>query len=428
MGLLFVVASIGHSKEILYAGASAKIIKTPDKIALAGYIQRRILIQSNNPNAKLFKPSLGIIDNPRVKVIVLRNKEQTLAFVSMDLIAVHNDMRLEIYERTKDVFSNSNQIQLFATHTHSGPGGYVNMPFWEHLAVDKINPSFHKELLDTAEKAIRESVKNLEPALIGQGEMMLDGFTMNRRNSNTLNPRLNLIKISNLRNKNIANILNFPIHGTFFPPANLMLSRDIPGAIEQSFENKTNAVSLFISGPAGDVGPVIEEKTPKALSLIGEEITQKAYQLWSSTKVKAAQRIEILKNQFTLVPANVNVVQCLAAAFPETFAWLKKMPWFIKLPNSLNIPSELYSIRVEDILILTVPGEPITQLGIEIEKLAALNNVQKPMIFTLANNYMGYVLTKEEFLRGGYETCNSFYGESYGDQLIQSMSNLIRKL
>lgn len=415
--------------EYIHAGVSAETVITPEKISLAGYIQRRTLYESNEtPNARIFKPSLGVLDYPRVKVVLLKNKTSTLALISMDLIAIQSDIRMEIFNRTKDIFSNLNQIQLFATHTHSGPGGYIRMPFWEQLAVDKFNALFYEKLISSAERAIRKAVANLQPVLVGKRESIIEGVSVNRRNSPLLNPRLNVIRIDNLNRKNIANIINFPIHGNYLPAENLMLSRDIPGLIEQYVEDKTSAMSMFISGPAGDVNPKTEELSSKGLNSLGRRISEEVYKAISNTKLKFYKSIDISQTEYSLPLAQTNIFQCLASALPDRFSWIRKIPWVIDLPSSLNLPAPLFSIKIDDIFILTVPGEPITELGLRIEKMASDSKLVKPMIFTLGNTYMGYILTKEEFRRGGYETCNSFYGETYGEKFLIGVKELIDKV
>ena len=72
-----------------------------------------------------------------------------------------------------------------------------------------------------------------------------------------------------------------------------------------------------------------------------------------------------------------------------------------------------------------IPGEPICEIGSAIEKYSVENNFPNPMVMALANSYYGYILTEKEFARGGYETCNSFYGKTYGTLFLSGISDAV---
>ena len=42
--------------------------------------------------------------------------------------------------------------------------------------------------------------------------------------------------------------------------------------------------------------------------------------------------------------------------------------------------------------------------------------------------YVGYILPKEDYLRGGYESCVSFYGPSLGDHMLAGAARLMTTL
>jgi len=50
------------------------------------------------------------------------------------------------------------------------------------------------------------------------------------------------------------------------------------------------------------------------------------------------------------------------------------------------------------------------------------------VIIGLANEYIGYILTKDEYNQGGYEAAVSFYGETIGDEIEKGIYEAAAKL
>ncbi len=51
-----------------------------------------------------------------------------------------------------------------------------------------------------------------------------------------------------------------------------------------------------------------------------------------------------------------------------------------------------------------------------------------PAVAPLTNDLVGYILTEEEYRRGGYETTTSFYGPTLGPLLTAEAESLARSL
>jgi len=72
------------------------------------------------------------------------------------------------------------------------------------------------------------------------------------------------------------------------------------------------------------------------------------------------------------------------------------------------------SLRLGDVALATVPGEPITEIGWEIKKAGAQAGHPLTFVVGLANDYMGYVATQAEYARAEYEGQYTLYGPGTG--------------
>ena len=84
-------------------------------------------------------------------------------------------------------------------------------------------------------------------------------------------------------------------------------------------------------------------------------------------------------------------------------------------------PSEATTdcLRLGDLLIVGVPGEMAAGLGLEIKKNATrFSGARHTTIGGLANAWISYILSPEEYDRGGYEASVSFYGRELGPRIV----------
>jgi len=86
-------------------------------------------------------------------------------------------------------------------------------------------------------------------------------------------------------------------------------------------------------------------------------------------------------------------------------------------------PEQTYvgACRLGDLLIVGAPGELIAELGLTIKEDLRVRGIKYPVIGGLANEWISYILSEEEYLKGGYESSVSFYGKDLGDVIVGGM-------
>jgi hypothetical protein len=87
------------------------------------------------------------------------------------------------------------------------------------------------------------------------------------------------------------------------------------------------------------------------------------------------------------------------------------------------------SLRLGSLLIVGVPGELSAELGHKLK--SGLNRERSDVAITvggLADEWIGYMLSSEEYERGGYEASMSYYGRELGPTVVQEALDNARAL
>jgi hypothetical protein len=79
------------------------------------------------------------------------------------------------------------------------------------------------------------------------------------------------------------------------------------------------------------------------------------------------------------------------------------------------------SVRIGDFVLVGIPGELVAELGIKIKDSLKSNKVKHVAIGGLANEWISYILSEDEYVNGGgYESSVSFYGPKLGEIITGS--------
>ena len=231
----------------------------------------------------------GIVyDELFVRVIALRSEENTVLFVSFDLDKAPNPAE-SLAAISEKIGIPEKNILFFGVHTHTAPVTSVR-PYEEknsrtsqsaeiQAAMNAYEALVHERMLSAVESAIN----NLEPAKIGwsTGESYInvnrcqdytvelpDG-TVQHCCSLGVNPTgpvdhtLFVLKAENFDGKPIAFFVNYAVHCCIMISNNsdgsgkVGISGDLAGVTSQLMEEKYGAVSIWSSGAAGDINPIM---------------------------------------------------------------------------------------------------------------------------------------------------------------------------
>jgi hypothetical protein len=80
-----------------------------------------------------------------------------------------------------------------------------------------------------------------------------------------------------------------------------------------------------------------------------------------------------------------------------------------------DIPAQ--ALRLGDVCLVAVPGEPLTHVGLGLKAAARARGFARPVVVGLSNDHIGYVADPVQYDRGGYEAMMTFFGRETSVEL-----------
>lgn len=231
----------------------------------------------------------GIHFRLRARTFIVADPENSrtrFVFVNLDACMASDIVTLTVLDRLKgrygDLYSQSN-VAISGTHTHSGPGGYLQYVLYIVTSLGFVRQSFDA-LVDGIESSIIQAHENLRPGsvLLNKGELL--GANINRSPSAYLNnpseeralyqydtdKDMTLLKFLDDERGPVGAFSWFATHGTFMNRSNQLISGDNKGAaarlMEDWYSEKLDAdgamftdrrtfVAAFCQSNVGDTTP-----------------------------------------------------------------------------------------------------------------------------------------------------------------------------
>jgi neutral ceramidase len=109
----------------------------------------------------------------------------------------------------------------------------------------------------------------------------------------------------------------------------------------------------------------------------------------------------------------------------------KQTPRIVGGPGTTPYTTRLQLVRINDLALVTMPGEPTIQMGRRIERsvLAAAGGLfEHAVVVGLANDYASYMATIQEFEAHRYEGSFSLFGQQTGNLLKERLVQLTELL
>ena len=86
-------------------------------------------------------------------------------------------------------------------------------------------------------------------------------------------------------------------------------------------------------------------------------------------------------------------------------------------------------MRLVQLVIAGMPGEATAELGLKIKaEIAKMGTAEHVAVGGLADGWISYILSEEEYHRGGYETSVSFYGPELGAAIVDGVLAGVKQL
>jgi neutral ceramidase len=407
--------------DCVKAGAARVDLAVPPGTPLAGYGDRarRLLVPDifdRHPHAFWFRPSEGWHHPLAARALVLEGGGRRLTWLTVDLVAVDRSFTARVKQALEQAGLAPGSLILSASHTHSGPGAFMESGVLGLIAVDRHDPEVRDALVGSLVDAVRRADATKVPARIGSATVTGPALTRGRL-GRPIDREIVMLKVASETGAPIAGVWNYAIHGTMLPGVNLRFSGDVMGIASRELEQGTGVPALFVNGAVADVSPSRHGEIESEGA--GRELAAAVRSAWDAAEPAGPASLTLSSTAVQLPSPFLSVRNCTASWVPR---WLTA-----PLGAVLPAEAELTAGRLGDVAWVTVPGELQSMLGESIKR-AGRPGLARVVVAGLSNEYLGYFLTPTDYRRVTYVSCASLYGPDAGERLARAAETLIRDL
>ena len=417
--ILFIVSFFGceQKKEPIHAGIATINITPPLELnpILGGYGDR------------MSQPATGIHDYIYAKAIVLRDYDKVYAIVTADMQSFPPYFKSQLVKELQEYGWKDSNILLLPSHSHSSIE-MMSLHSKNNLNIPQIGIYNNDVLIFTKEKiksVILEAQKNLQPVTIGTNRKQLNDWNRNRRKGNSLiDNDLTITRIDRMDQSPLAILVNWTAHPTFIGPEDMEFSGGWPGHLQRTVEDlsPSNTTVFYYNGSEGDQSPtprLDDANNWDQAETYGTDLGNLSWELAQNIQTKQIYTFDYHHFDIALPPRRWHPTFMMTGG-KEYGINSEQADYIINLLFPDSTSSSF--LNIGDLLIVGVPGEMTAELGKEIkDRVREITEIEFVTIGGLANEWISYILSEEEYEKGGYETSVSFYGSTLGPLMVNKI-------
>lgn len=393
------------------------------KAALGGYGER------------MSRPAEGVHDPIFAKALVVSDGPRRFALVTADVLAFPPPIKPAVVKKLAEAGVACDQVMLLPSHSHTSidmsainPGNVFGIP-----QIGIYQPELYEMVVERLFDVIRRAGSDLQPIVVGTSSLELDGWNRNRRQSGgPTDPTLTVTRIDTLEGEPLVALTHFTAHPTFMGAEHMQFSGGWPGHLQRRLETLIgrDAVVMYANGAQGDVSPVSRPDSGPSrwdvAKAYGEQLALEAQKVWQDATPSPDVAFGF-HTQTIELPERVwhgDFMETGGKEYSLSEKLLAKM-----LPLMFPPQTDVVSLRLGELLIVGVPGELTARLGQQIKNEAAtITGAKYAVVGGLADAWISYILTEDEYRSGGYEASVSFYGPTLGETIVTGALKGVKQL
>jgi len=408
--------------------------------------------------------STGIHDDLYSRAMYFSDGENEAIIIAAELVCIFyrfvQRMRRLISKKTGVKPEN---ILISSHHNHSGPD---TLSLFDLKGF--FTPTFKMKMMTEIELRIVKSAilakKNSKKRRIGFEKGVVEKrVILNRRDPQKDSKYdLSVTRVDSEEGKMEGLLLNYSCHATSLPRENTLLTGEYPGYIVRKIKKETNnsVFSMYTNGACGDLNPnlypddepfekITKERITKNNYLefnllgnykktisIGSYLGENALKIAKTIKTSEIKEVKVLtkvleiplhdmigKSRMQHVSFKLKkfLITTLLNYNHSNLSYVS----FIKKEKKWYFKTEIQIIKVNDIIILSIPGELFVEMG---KDLISASPSKNTFLIELGNDWVGYLYPPKEYFLGGYETGIVSFSPIAGIYIFNKMLNLIKKL
>jgi neutral ceramidase len=390
-----------------------------------------------------------------------------LAIVPCDLGAVSMLLQRRVATLTHDIGIDAPRLMLTASNTSAGPahffdGVFYGGPFSSRLpGYDDRMTAF---LAGRIAHAVHAAWASRVPAALAWGRSEVWELTRNRNlvpylanrprfaplppddlrlvaQERAIDPALNVLRIDAVEPGHpaqhpqpIGALTFFAMSAMAMPDSARLYGAGIDGVVERATEREMrraaesrglDPLSAMISTNDGDVSPAWERGTLEEAEEIGARLAESVWEAYEDAGHKLHDRV-VLDERYL-------EIDLPGAHMQDGTGSLRRRPELARGPYTFPSRVPLALVRMDDTLVSFLPVRPTITVGARInERALAADTTSEPaahaVVAGLANGYLGYVTTPEEFALQRHEVNTDLYGPMTAPLLAERLSLLVRSM
>jgi len=328
------------------------------------------------------------------RALVLGHGTRRIALVSVDLLLITRPLREAVMKRLSAEGPVPDGVVLCATHTHSGPGGYWDVPSAVPFMGRYRKEIFHG-LAEGIAASIRGAMRDTAAASLSWGEAATrEGTNFNRRNRRLpVDPTLSVLALR--RGTQTIRAVFFGAHPVVVAEHEAeTASACFPGEITRVLESGEDR-ALFFNGMAG--GTSILWKSEEGLERHLQQIVSRLREEVQRAEAEAASLPEgPVRHAEVPVPITIQRPKI----FPEALSPLETL--FLPLRSKLKRFGEggidshdgntvVNLLRLGDLLVAGCPADTGPGVGLAVRKRIRERGFRDLAVLSYCGDYVGYV-------------------------------------
>lgn len=257
-----------------------------------------------------------------------------------------------------------------------------------------------------------------------------------------VDPDIGVLCLQDLEGQPMGLLANYALHYVGTPDAERAVSADYFGAFSQLIQRMKGKefVAALSNGACGDINnnDVLGGKRHKNdryqhTERVAGLIAAGALWAWhemdfeADIVLDAAQEDVVLATKGKPTSAEFARVEEIEKKEKPTMGERAFVRRITKRMHDVPEQVETYvqALRIGDLGIVTIPGELLVALGLEIKKRSPF---KQTIIIELANDTLGYIPDQKAYEEGGYEPEASVFAPGCGEQIVEVAVNLLNQL
>ncbi|MGC4106569.1 MAG: hypothetical protein QM753_09520 [Thermomicrobiales bacterium] len=394
----------------------------------------------------------GTLDPLQLGVLVLETATRTLTLVTIDAIAVDDELRHAI---AASAGIESSALLLCASHTHSGPQEIVRR--LHPIEPEHGDNALRDTVVTRATEAITQARAMMEPVSLSIADADASGAWTNRNTPDgPCDLRLRLLTTRREDGSLQTIVALSACHPTILGVESTVVSADLNGGIRRaiaSLPDASRATVLSLTGAAGDISTrfirqaatpaeidrlagiatrnvpaalgSLREVTPSNTSLTHSRIEMPLPSFREDLAADPQAELESARLALDVATATEPSPAALRQAITRhQGAFLRaQMAASVEIAPPMVV-AEAWMLDAETVVV-TLPVELFTSLGRRIERESPF---AKTLIVGYTNGYAGYLADATAWDAGTYEALASPFARRAGDVLVRDVGAMLRAL